>query len=828
MGYDGVRNGFSGFQMDSKGRVRVSRERREQLLDEFEKSGLSGAQFARTVGVKYQIFSDHFSKNFLRLFATEILYSFPMTSTLMSSRNRAVDSTLRLPDDRTNSSTGELRTPSEIGLAQLHQAPIPPVKCFSTHLRLPTCAAPRIKNVDFLLQLLDLILFSLFYSLTEGSKIPIRNHCGRLPGLINQKSPLAVSHDLYKIYKFTQNHTITSQLYTIVKLLSRNKLPFASTPNDKIPPHSLLYKNRSIKNFFSFSKSLPHFAADSLSCVIAQKSHKRIFKKFRPTFATPMAYNQKWFDCNRTPPLPDLSRTRRCLSALTAEHHDATLSSPSANAFHEKDRFTLCDSFARSKIQIARTLTAPLIIGHYRKLSALKFRPSLVSVKNALHRFLLGNILGSGEALPMKRILAGVLIRLFIAAVPLSSWPGCLAANWPEWRGPERDGSTTEKNFPISWSTESNVVWRVELPEAGNSSPIVWKDRVFVTQAIGKQRAILCVERSSGKVLWTSGPTYDEPEETMKESNPYCAASPVTDGERVIAHFGSAGLYCFDFNGRELWHAELGKISHPFGTASSPCLDGERCFVFVGPGKSAMESMVAVEKRSGKIAWRAEALQPNAEEMTKVSSNGPPIGSWSTPIVIQHDGRKELAMAFDFRFGAYDVKTGKLNWQKNGLGLQTYVTPLWTDGMLIPMSGTTTVAVKPPGRGDTEPETVWTQSKSKFRFGSGVATEKHLYYLSENGLAECWEKSTGKILWQERLQGPGKKMTSWSSLSMAGRTIYAPNQSGDVFVFAAEPAFRMLSTNSVAEPTNASLALAGGNVIMRTHRALWCFGKRKS
>jgi len=140
------------------------------------------------------------------------------------------------------------------------------------------------------------------------------------------------------------------------------------------------------------------------------------------------------------------------------------------------------------------------------------------------------------------------------------------------------------------------------------------------------------------------------------------------------------------------------------------------------------------------------------------------------------------------------------------------------------MSGTTTHAVRPPEASSQKPETVWTQPKGKFRFGSGVFTDKHLYYLSENGLAECWEKSTGKVLWQERLQGPGKKTSTWSSLSKAGNAIYAPNQSGDVFVFAADPAFRVLSTNSIAEPTNASLALAGSNILMRTDQALWCFG----
>ncbi len=395
------------------------------------------------------------------------------------------------------------------------------------------------------------------------------------------------------------------------------------------------------------------------------------------------------------------------------------------------------------------------------------------------------------------------------------------ASDWPNWRGPSGDGSTGETNLPTSWAQTNNVLWRVSLPEPGNSSPIIWHDKVFLTQAAGNRRTVLCLDRGSGTVLWQAGPTYDLPEETMKESNPYCSASPVTDGDRVIAFFGSAGLYCFDFKGEQLWHTDTGKISHMFGTASSPCLSGDLCFIYVGPGDK--QSIVAVNKHSGKIEWRSNALSPAADEAATISTNGPPVGSWSTPMVIDNGSHRELIMSFAFRFGGYDTATGKLLWQHGGLGLQTYVTPLFTDGMLVTMSGTTSLAVRPPKTTNGKPELVWTQEKGKFRFGSGVATDRHLYYLSENGLAECWEKSTGKVLWQERLRGPGKKTSSWSSLSKAGDFIYAPNQSGDVFVFAAEPEFRIISTNSISEPTNASLALGQNSIVMRTDKAVWCF-----
>jgi len=402
----------------------------------------------------------------------------------------------------------------------------------------------------------------------------------------------------------------------------------------------------------------------------------------------------------------------------------------------------------------------------------------------------------------------------------------CFGTNWPNWRGPASDGSTDESSLPLSWDRTNHVLWRVPLPEPGNSSPIVWGDRVFLTQAVGHRRTVWCVDRNTGAVRWQAGPTYELPEETMRESNPYCTASPVTDGERVIAFFGSAGLYCLDFEGHQLWSADLGKISHILGSGSSPCLSGDLCYVYVGPGDN--QAFVAVNKRTGKVVWRADALRPNAKEAAQISTNGPPAGSWSSPVVIENAGQKEVVMCFAFRFGGYDPNNGRLLWQRGGLGLQTYVTPQFTDGMLVVMSGTTAHGVRPPKESGDEPELVWTQEKGKFRFSSGVTTAKHIYYLSENGLAECWEKNSGHVLWQERLQGPGKKNTSWSSLSKAGDRIYAPNQSGDVFVFAADPEFRILSTNSIAEPTNASLALAEGTVVMRTDLALWCFADAKT
>jgi len=197
------------------------------------------------------------------------------------------------------------------------------------------------------------------------------------------------------------------------------------------------------------------------------------------------------------------------------------------------------------------------------------------------------------------------------------------AGNWPQWRGPDVNGVATESNLPLKWSDKENVRWRVALPGPGNSSPIVWGERVFVTQAVQKEkrRTVMCYDRSSGKLLWQSGATYTE-EEPTQENNPYCSGTPATDGERVYACFGSAGVYAYDFAGKELWHRDLGKLSHMFGNAISPVLYGDLCFVNFGPDQKTR--LVALKKKSGEIAWEVEA--PKVDPSEQAPMGGGPGG----------------------------------------------------------------------------------------------------------------------------------------------------------------------------------------------------------
>lgn len=186
-------------------------------------------------------------------------------------------------------------------------------------------------------------------------------------------------------------------------------------------------------------------------------------------------------------------------------------------------------------------------------------------------------------------------------------------ANWSGWRGGDGTGVSKETGVPIRWSDKENVRWRTELPSAGNGSPIVWKDRVFIAQAVPgeNRRTLMCFDLATGKLLWQSGVTYTEPEQTQ-ENNPYCAGTPATDGERVYVCLGSPGVFAYDLSGKEVWHRDLGKLSHMFGTAVSPVLYGDLCIVNFGPGENAR--LIALNRKTGETVWEAKPPQPDPEE----------------------------------------------------------------------------------------------------------------------------------------------------------------------------------------------------------------------
>jgi outer membrane protein assembly factor BamB len=407
------------------------------------------------------------------------------------------------------------------------------------------------------------------------------------------------------------------------------------------------------------------------------------------------------------------------------------------------------------------------------------------------------------------------------------------AADWPAWRGPRGNGVSTETDLPTKWSATDNVRWRVPLPEAGNSTPIVSRGRVFVTQAVGERRTLMCFEREGGKVLWQKGIETKEKEPTHG-TNPYCSASPVTDGDRIIVSFASDGLYCYDFAGNELWRrTDLGRQIHIWGNGASPVIHGELCFLNFGPGETTY--LLAVNKRNGKTDWRKDEDtgygKPSADDLRGGNKeNATYIGSWTTPTLMRVEGRDQLLMTWPRRLAAYDPQSGDEIWTCSGLNPLVYTSPIFEEGVVVAMGGFggMSIAARAGGRGDiTGSRRIWHQAKTPQRIGSGVIKDGYIYVHNDPGTAECYELKTGERVWQERLSGPGSSGTNWSSVMLAGDNCYTINQGGDCFVFKAAPKFELASVNSLGEASNSSIVPSNGELFIRTHEALWCIQEKK-
>ncbi len=399
------------------------------------------------------------------------------------------------------------------------------------------------------------------------------------------------------------------------------------------------------------------------------------------------------------------------------------------------------------------------------------------------------------------------------------------AADWPSWRGPTNDGVTVEVDLALTWGASSpNVKWKTPLPDRGNSTPVVWGDKLLVTQAIEKsgKRMLLCFDKKTGKQLWEAGTTYTTPELTHA-TNPHCSGSPATDGQMIYVSFASAGLFCFDMNGKEVWkRTDLGEQRHIWGGGPSPVLAGDRVFFNFGPGKETR--LICFDAKTGKTLW--QHMEPGGDSGESDAKKW--LGAWSDPLLSKVGNHNELIMTYPGRVCAFDPMTGKQLWTCDGLTPLVYNSPLYTDGVVIAMCGYggSAMAVKAGGTGNvTSTHQVWRLPKVPQRIGSGALYQGYHYILTDGGFVECRDLKTGELVYNERLKGPGPTGQNWSSLVRSGDRLYAVNQGGDAFVFKASPKFELLSTNSIGEKVISSIAVSDGLLFIRSHNNLWCIGK---
>ena len=389
---------------------------------------------------------------------------------------------------------------------------------------------------------------------------------------------------------------------------------------------------------------------------------------------------------------------------------------------------------------------------------------------------------------------------------------GVAATYWPRWRGPSGQGIVRTGAYPDRWSGREGVAWKVAVPGRGNSSPIVWDDRILVTTAYdgGRRLSLLAFRRRDGVRLWETfapqtGAEYAHPK------NGQASATPVTDGQRVYASFGAQGLLATDLQGKLLWHAPVGRLDNYHGSAGSPVLYKDMVIIYQDAG-SGSSFVAAFDAQTGKVRWRTARSET--------------IG-WGSPVVIRAGDRDELVVSSQGRVYAYDPSNGRQLWRASGLSFEVVPTPVVGHGLVFCSSGRAgpTLAIRPGGSGDvTATHVAWSTPRGSPFVPSGILVGDVLYLVNDmQSIVTAYEARTGALLFQGRLGVARREGFSASPVAVNGK-VFLTNDDGETFVLEAGREFKLLRVNPLDEPTLASPALVDGRWYFRTASSLVAIG----
>jgi outer membrane protein assembly factor BamB len=423
----------------------------------------------------------------------------------------------------------------------------------------------------------------------------------------------------------------------------------------------------------------------------------------------------------------------------------------------------------------------------------------------------------------MKKLFLVVALALIVIGAPdtpVSGQEGGVsmiavegegARYWTRWRGPTGQGLVAGSGYLDSWSATQNVLWKTPVPGRGNSSPIVWGDRVFLTTAEenGAKLSVLAFRRSDGARLWTAvapAPAGGRPH----QKNGHASGTVVVDGERVYASFGNS-LAAFDMTGKLVWAENLGRVTNYHGPAGSPLLYKDRIILF--QDQSANAYVAAFDARTGKRLW----LTPRDATV-----------GWGTPVAVRVGARDEIIVNGQSRVQAYDPATGRELWRVRGTTFEVIPTPVVGHGMVFSTSGRAgpTLAIRPGGSGDVSTSHVaWTTPRGSPFVPSPLLVGQYLYTVNDMAsIVTNIDARTGRTVWQGRLGVAQREGFSASPVAVDGKLFFT-NDDGDTFVVRAGPTFEVIRVNSIGERTLASPALVDGRWYLRTERHLIAIGK---
>jgi outer membrane protein assembly factor BamB len=425
------------------------------------------------------------------------------------------------------------------------------------------------------------------------------------------------------------------------------------------------------------------------------------------------------------------------------------------------------------------------------------------------------------------KLFKSILLLFVIIANPVFSQTGIdYESNWPNWRGPLANGIAPKGNPPVSWNESTNIKWKTEIPGKGFSTPIVWDKYVFVTTAIQNGGVagsatipylfkVVALNRVDGKILWEKTVADEEVQDRIQQTASHVSNSPVTDGKYLYAYFGSRGLFCLDFKGNIIWKKDFGEMQkrNNFGEGSSPALYGNK--IVVQWDHEGQSEIFCVDKSTGKDLWQKERDEPS---------------SWSTPLILEYDGKVQVITAASNKVRSYDLANGDIIWECSGLTGNVIPNAVFGDGILYVMSGyngNSLLAIRIAGaRGDISGTNaiVWSAKVNTPYVPSPLLINKRLYFLKTNsGALSCLDAATGKTYYSiKMLDNLG---VVYNSPVYADGRIYQLGGTGLTYTLKDGPELEIISENKLDDSFSASPAIAGDQIFLRGLKYVYCIAR---
>jgi outer membrane protein assembly factor BamB len=416
-------------------------------------------------------------------------------------------------------------------------------------------------------------------------------------------------------------------------------------------------------------------------------------------------------------------------------------------------------------------------------------------------------------------------IPLWISLVAIGSLScgAALADDWPGFRGPTGQGISGLSGLPVEWDKAANVMWKQPIPGEGWSSPIVAEGRIYLTASVPvpqsekKDRSLvaLCLDSATGKVLWEKEVFLQDGKSPRPHpKNSHASPTPLIDHGRLYVHFGHHGTACLDLEGNIIWRNTDLKYAPVHGNGGSPILVNDTIVFSCDGGEKRF--VVALDCETGKKRWLTERTVETKQRF-----------SFSTPLLITVNGQQQIISSGSNVVSALDAQTGQEIWQVKYKGYSVIPRPVYGHGLVFISTGFDSpglIAVRPDGKGDvTKTHVAWTIRKGAPLTPSPLLVGDELYLISDSGIASCLDAKTGKVHWQERIEGN----YSASPVYADGR-IYYQNETGTGTVLRAEKKFEVLARkNRLEARTLASYAVADGSIFIRTDHDLYRIATQK-